>query len=359
MQTRLVPIEGAGFGREVRHWDPTSEIELRDALHEHGVLLFRGLTEISSVELGQRVEAMFPSMPLVRPKRNLPPDGGPMNVLGSTRNEAGEFNADYVPAATVGAPLLSADGQWDEDLENSLMNWVRGKEECTFMEWHTDATFNPWPTSYAALYCRQAGGSHTGYACARRGFQDLPDDLKALAEQAICRFRPSIIYGNRELGIPAIGSRAVQLDAVKSGNYVDSSEEDGSLEKPPHPDDPVVHHRLVQTHPHTRERSLRFSLKALETLVGRHGSLDGIAPTDAKRLAWQIMRQATRGERAYLHEWREGDLIVWDERLTQHCRVPYDATNVREMWRLVFEHDPAEQEFNEIEPQQNLTLAAN
>ena len=164
MQTRLVPIEGAGFGREVRHWESTSVVDLRDALHEYGILLFRGLTDISSVELGERVEAMFPAMLLVRPKRNLPPDGGPMNVLGSTRDDAGEFNADYVPAATVGAPLLSEDGTWDDALESSLANWVRRKEECTFMEWHTDATFNAWPTSYAALYCRQAGGSRTGYA---------------------------------------------------------------------------------------------------------------------------------------------------------------------------------------------------
>ena len=117
-----------------------------------------------------------------------------------------------------------------------------------------------------------------------------------------------------------------------------------------------MHHRLVQTHPHTKDRSLRFSLKALETLVDEEGALAGIKPTDAKRLAWQIMRQATRGERAYLHEWREGDLIVWDERLTKHGRVPYDATNVREMWRMVFELVPAEQEYNEVEPQQNLAI---
>ena len=360
MQTPLSKIPGCPFGREVHHEAFGGDVDLQNLLHKHGFLLFRGVPGRSSVALADWVRSRFPRMPIDEPKRNRPADGGPMTVLGSTRDENGEFNADYVPAATVGAPLLSPDGQWDDALESSLENWVGRKEECTFMEWHTDATFTPWPTSYAALYCRQPGASHTGFACARRGFGELPDELRERAEGATCRFRPSIIYGNRALGIPAIGSRAVQLDAMKSGNFADPSEVDGSLEKLPHPEDPVVHHRLVQTHPHTGERSLRFSLKALETLIiGADGSAQAMPPTDGKRLAWQIMRQATAGAQAYLHPWRAGDLIVWDERLTKHCRVPYDAANnIREMWRIVFALDPAEQKFNETTPQLNLTIGA-
>ena len=224
------------------------------------------------------------------------------------------------------------------------------------MEWHTDATFLSWPTSYAALYCRQPGGSATGYACARRGLERLPAALRELAENAVCRYRPSIIYGNEALGIPAIQSRAVQLSAMETGPRELAPEADGTLETPPHPDDPVVRHTLVQTHPHTGERSLRFSLKSLETLISDWRDPDReMAPTDGKRAAWQIMRLATAGDQAYLHRWREGDFIIWDERNSMHCRVPYDAANdVREMWRIVFRNDPADQTFNEVSPQLNL-----
>ena len=81
-------------------------------------------------------------------------------------------------------------------------------------------------------------------------------------------------------------------------------------------------------------------------------------PTEGKRTAWQIMRLATAGAQAYLHQWREGDFIIWDERNSMHARVPYDAaTESREMWRMVFEIDPADYKFNEEARQLNLTQA--
>ena len=350
----LAPIPACSFGREVR-WNDGPVSGLRDALHEHGMLLFRGVPGDSSVELAERVQGWFPEMAIELPRANRPEDGGAMTVLGSTRDADGNFNADYVPASTVGAPLLDARGTWNEALEASLRDWVHSKQECTFMEWHTDATFIAWPTSYAALYCRQSGGSQTGFSSAVEGFAKLPGSLRKLAEAAVCVYRPSIIYGNAKLGIPAIGSRAFQLTAMNSSF---TTEQGGSLEAPPHPDDPVVYHRLVQAHPHTGARSLRFSLKSLETLILDASSPDmRMTPTDGKRAAWQIMRAATAGSLAYLHPWQPGDFIIWDERLTLHCRVPYDAeTNVREMWRMVFAKDPADQTFNEHTPQLNLAL---
>ena len=354
---KLTNIDGCNFGREVKDWT-VADVDLREALHANGMLLFRGVNGISSNELAEMVSEWFPTLTIAQPRANRPADGGPATVLGSTKDEQGKFNADYVPAATTGAPLLAPDGRWDNALETSLLDWIQRKHECAFMEWHTDATFRPWPTSYAALYCKQEGNSATGFASAASGLEQLPSDLRELAESAVCTYRPSIIYGNAELGIPAIASRSVQLSAMQTGPHDLPSEEDGSLEGPPHPDDPVVRHALVQTHPHSGQRSLRFSLKSLETLIPSWSSPDqSMAPTEGKRCAWQIMRYATAGAQAYLHVWREGDLIVWDERLSMHCRVPYDAANeAREMWRMVFEIDAADYAFNKVTPQLNLTL---
>lgn len=351
----FVPIPDCTFGREVRNWTGEAPAnDLHDALHTHGMLLFRGLAGISSSDLADQVRLWFPALDIVGPAANRPADGGPMSVLGSTRDANGEFNADYVPAATEGAPLLSPDGAWDAALEDSLKAWIREKRESTFMEWHTDATFITWPTSYAALYCNQAGASSTGYASAEQGLERLPPDLRQIAEEAVCIYRPSIIYGNPKLGIPAIGSRAVQLSAISGGSNSVQVETDGTLEVPPHPDDPVVCHRLVQTHPHTGKRSMRFSLKSLETLVLDSGDRP-LPQAEGKRIAWQIMRHATAGPQAYLHRWQEGDLIIWDERGTKHCRVPYDAEHeVREMWRIVFRNDAADEALNQKIPQLNI-----
>ena len=354
--SQLTCIDNCSFGREVK-WQSAAPASLRDALHDYGMLLFRDVPGDSSPTLAARVRDWFPDMPIEEPRANRPVDGGPMTVLGSTRGEDGDFNADYVPAARTGAALLSESGQWDDALEESLDDWVRHKRECTFMEWHTDATFKSWPTSYAALYCKQSGSSRTGYSEAVVGLQALPRDLRDLAEQAICVYRPSIIYGNPKLGIPAIGSRSVQLSAMESEF---TEEQHGTLEAEPLPEDPGVCHRLVQTHPHSGEQSLRFSLKSLETLIlDPARSTKRLPGTEGKRLAWQIMRHATAASRAYLHPWQSGDLIVWDERITMHCRVPYAAeTEVREMWRMMFTSDDADQEYNESHPQLDLDMAA-
>lgn len=355
---KLSPIANCNFGREVLNWGSApTELHLLDELHEHGMLLFRNVHNISSIGLAEQAKAWFPTLQVNAPRANRPADGGPVSVLGSTKDAHGRFNADYVPAATTGAPLLSKDGQWDAALEESLLDWVGRKQECTFMEWHTDTTFIPWPTSYAALYCKQPGNSATGFTSATNGLEALPPDLLRLANQAVCTYRPSIIYGNATLGIPAIASRSVQLFAMQTGPHAMAPETDGTLDSPTHPDDPVVRHTLVQTHPHTEKRSLRFSLKTLETLIPDWQNPDDqMAPTDGKRAAWQIMRHATTGEQAYLHQWSEGDFIIWDERISMHCRVPYDADNeAREMWRMVFANDPVDQILNEAMPQLNLT----
>ena len=355
---KLSLIDQCNFGREVRGWTTlSSNADLRESLHEHGMLLFRDVVDVSSNELAERVAGWFPSLDISEPGANRPSDGGPVTVLGSTRDAQGQFNADYVPAATTGAPLLASEGRWGADLEDSLSDWIQRKNECAFMEWHTDATFRPWPTTYAALYCKQSGDSATGFASAISGLDVLPADLKTLAERAVCTYRPSIIYGNSELGIPAIASRSVQLSAMKTGPHELPAERDGTLDAPPHPDDPVVRHSLVHTHPHTGRRTLRFSLKSLETLIPDwEVPARALPPAEGKRAAWQIMRHATAGAQAYLHPWREGDFIIWDERITMHCRVPYDAANnVREMWRMVFHIDPADYAFNETTPQLNLS----
>ena len=355
---KLMPISGCPFGREVTGWSGASAGNLLDALHQNGMLLFRDVSDISSQALAERLQMWFPQLNIEPPRSNRPACGGPMTVLGSTRDSDGQFNADYVPAATTGAALRSVDGRWDAPLEQSLTSWIRQKQECTFMEWHTDAMFIPRPTAYAALYCKQPGNSHTGFASATQGLAHLDGDMRELADKAVCIYRPSIIYGNAVLGIPAIGSRSVQLAAMETEF---TTEQNGTLESPAHPDDPVVYHRLVQTHPHTGERSLRFSLKSLETIIPDVQKIEEKRdPTEGKRAAWQIMRRATAGDLAYLHEWRKGDLIIWDQRLTMHSRVPYDAEReIREMWRVVFGKDQADEDINEKTPQLNLRLVAN
>ena len=158
---KLSPIADCNFGREVLDWAPdAADVHLLEALHEHGILLFRNVRGISSNELAERVNAWFPALEINGPSANRPSDGGPVSVLGSTKDEQGRFNADYVPAATTGAPLLSADGGWDSPLSSS--SWPRSGTSPSSTSGHlTTRTTTSGPersasprTSPASGFCR-------------------------------------------------------------------------------------------------------------------------------------------------------------------------------------------------------------
>ena len=40
---------------------------------------------------------------------------------------------------------------------------------------------------------------------------------------------------------------------------------------------------------------------------------------------------ATQPRFVYEHRWRVGDLIVWDNRSTMHCALPFDEEHYRRM----------------------------
>ena len=71
----FVPIPGCPFGRMVTDKDGLSPEEYVEALHEHGMLLFRGNTDIEPEELVDWLRSRFPEAvrPLARLHQLTPP----------------------------------------------------------------------------------------------------------------------------------------------------------------------------------------------------------------------------------------------------------------------------------------------
>ena len=282
------------------------------------MLLFRGHPSLSREGLVQFMRSRFPeAAPRPASSGSSAQDKSNEDVLayldrrlvsamGSIKDEDGNYAIDYVPASEVGAPLQAEPGAgWSSELEGSLDDWVMRRDECAFQEWHTDGMFGPNPPSCTALHCVQEGNSYTAFADGLTGYHMLPRDIRAFADASDALYRPSIIYGNPQLGIPSLGSRVNQNKA--SGRKVAAKVGAPAINTlagdPPHPKDPTFSHPLVQPHPWTGERCLRFSIKALET-VG------DLPPREGIKMAWTIMRIATAAPNAYLHKWRAGDTIV-------------------------------------------------
>ncbi len=95
---------------------------------------------------------------------------------------------------------------------------------------------------------------------------------------------------------------------------------------------PPVDHPLVRTHPDTGARTL---------YIGNHAShVLGQEVAEGETLLAELERHATQDQFIYRHRWRDNDVLMWDNRCTMHCVMPYDAaTERRVVHRAVVQGD--------------------
>ncbi len=55
---------------------------------------------------------------------------------------------------------------------------------------------------------------------------------------------------------------------------------------------------------------------------------------DGRLLLMDLMEHATKPPFVHAHKWREGDLVIWDNRCTMHRARPFDTTKVRDLRRV-------------------------
>ena len=90
-------------------------------------------------------------------------------------------------------------------------------------------------------------------------------------------------------------------------------------------DKPPVDHPVVRTHPETGRRCL---------FLGDHAEyIRGMDYDEGRALIESVNAEAIDDSRVYRHHWREGDLIVWDNRCLLHRATEYDASTVRRVMR--------------------------
>lgn len=75
-----------------------------------------------------------------------------------------------------------------------------------------------------------------------------------------------------------------------------------------------VSHPVVRTHPATGEKGLfvneRFTM-----------AIEGLQPHEGEAILTLLFEQAQQPEFSYRHRWQAGDVLFWDNRVTQHYAV--------------------------------------
>jgi alpha-ketoglutarate-dependent 2,4-dichlorophenoxyacetate dioxygenase len=249
--------------------------EIRAGMDQHGVLVFRDqpFTDEEHIAFAQRL------------------DGRLHTRTGSAalgKNRLGdEAVSDISNIGTDGELLQREDRRRAYVLGNRL--------------WHTDASFVDPPGRYSMLSAKviPSVAADTEFADLRSAYDALPAEQKAKLEGL--RAHHSITHSRWMLGFDF------------------SEDEHERLRGAIHP--------IVRTIPRSGRRSLYLASHAARIV-------DWPVP-EGRLLLLDLIEHATQRRFVYRHQWRVGDLVIWDNRCTMHRACPFDdMTHRRELRRV-------------------------
>ncbi len=183
------------------------------------------------------------------------------------------------------------------------------------LTWHTDMSWREIPPRGSTLYAievpeqdGQARGD-TVFASAAAAYESLPRDERTRLQ----------------------GLTAVHQYAAKHAYRAKVSISDRGGLKQDYPD---VHHPVVRTHPMTGRL-------CLYVIPGECTGIVGMPDREATSLMETLAERIVRPEFQYRHQWRVGDLLMWDNCLVQHLAIrDYELPQRRLMYRTTIAGTP-------------------
>lgn len=166
------------------------------------------------------------------------------------------------------------------------------------IEFHQDHFYYDDPLRAIILYGMEIpkSGTATEFRNAMKLLDSMPAELRARAETLTC---------------------------LQDGDYTP-----WKVEGTRKPGSPQAWHPLVWTDPDTGRKALCVTLMTVTDYKGVPSREEGRALLEE---VWNYC--GSTSEFNYLHQWREGDLLIWDNRMLQHARKPFVASEPRTLRR--------------------------
>ena len=188
-----------------------------------------------------------------------------------------------------------------------------GDGECL---WHTDMAYTEVPPKASCLYSLEVPNAQgdTGFLNMYAAYETLPGELKkSIKGQTIKHDNQYTLDGLDRDGGPSL------VDAIAAGTFNVAAL-------------PGSSHPIARTHPETGRTALFIGRWAVE--------IEGIPKEEGEPLIEALTKHAVKSEFTYTHHWQAGDAILWDNRCSQHCALPFDDENYeRHMQRTTLERD--------------------
>jgi taurine dioxygenase len=250
--------------------DAATVKEIEDAFHEHVVVVFRG-QDITEDEQMAFANAF----------------GG----LGDRKRSPNGNN----PGGSYDTPFMFVTNIIDEKTGEPVGAFGDGE-----MWFHHDTSYYEKPHKATLLYSitLPSWGGNTCFANMYKAYENVPADLKAKLE----------------------GRKVLQIHDYKRRERIDIYKSDisGMLqwEQP-----------IFVTHPATKRKALYIS-----RLMS--AKIEGLAPDENEEILNQLFDISEDPSVVFEHEWKKGDLVMWDNYASIHMRRDFPRDEPRLMRRL-------------------------
>lgn len=195
---------------------------------------------------------------------------------------------DCAEITVLGINKFDADGKLIQAV------YKRGGES-----FHTDGAYDEVPFKATQLYALAipSRGGNTHFSSMYQAYEVLPDRLKTLLEGRNGAFTYGGRHGQTQLLNPEDRNR------------------------------PPAIHPMIRTHSETGRRSLYFD-------PGKINYIEGLEPQQSDEVIDELTERMIAPEAEYVHEWRVGDIVIWDNRCLVHKAAgDYPPEEDRIHWR--------------------------
>jgi alpha-ketoglutarate-dependent 2,4-dichlorophenoxyacetate dioxygenase len=164
--------------------------------------------------------------------------------------------------------------------------------------WHSDSSFKAVPSLCSLLSARivPPDGGNTEFATMRAAYEALPDDVKQKLDGLVAEH--SLVYSR---GTVSTGALTPEMTAALPGAW----------------------QTMVRVNPSNGRKAI---------YAGAHASHVIGWPREEGRAFIQWLNEfATQPRFCYSHAWRQGDLLIWDNRAVLHRATAYDTVQQKRL----------------------------
>lgn len=263
---RLHPLFGAELiGADLAQEPDSLLVQLvEELMREHALLVIRGQSHIGDDEHIRFSRAFGPL--------ELPP------AMGTPTPAKRRFRPELYDASNL-----------DENGEIAAADSLRLKFNKGNEIFHSDSSFNQLPTKWSLLlgHIVTPERGETEFIDARAVYEALPQEMKDRIEGLEAEH--SFAHSRERGGLKETGAIRNAL--------------------------PPARHPLVRVSPSGRK----------SLYIGSHAfSIVGMDDAEGKALLDELLAFASQPHFIYAHAWRQGDLVIWDNRCTLHRATTFD-----------------------------------